>query len=454
MFRKVLIANRGEIALRVIRACRELNISTVAVFSEADRDSLHVRLADESVCIGPPAPAQSYNHIARLVSAAEVTGADAVHPGYGFLSENAHFVEVIESCGFTFIGPSPEMIRRMGDKSEAKRTMKAAGIPLVPGSEGEISDIDEAVAIARDIGFPVIVKASAGGGGRGMRIAWDERQLRAGFGIAKAEAGAAFSNDAVYLEKYIVKPRHIEFQLFGDGQGNVVHLGERECSVQRNHQKLIEEAVSSCLTAEQRTEMGAVAAKGAASIGYRNAGTMEFLFDRDGRFYFMEMNTRIQVEHPVTEEVTGLDLVKEQIRVAAGERMSFRQEDIEFSGHAIECRINAEDPERGFRPSPGQVSYWYKPGGPGIRVDSHVFAGYAIPPYYDSMIGKLIAVGKTRAEALRRMEIALEEMIVEGIKTTIPFHRMALAHPRFRAGDLDTRFVEDLFKEREAEASA
>ncbi len=453
MFRKVLIANRGEIALRVIRACRELDIATVAVFSEADRDSLHVRLADESVCIGPPAPAQSYNYLARLISAAEVTGADAVHPGYGFLSENAHFVEVCESCGFTFIGPSPEMIRRMGDKSEAKRTMKAAGLPLVPGSEGEISDIEEAVSIARDIGFPVIVKASAGGGGRGMRIAWDERQLRAGFGIAQAEAGAAFNNNAVYLEKYIVKPRHIEFQLFGDGHGNVVHLGERECSVQRNHQKLIEEAVSSCLSAEQRAEMGAIAARGAASIGYRNAGTMEFLYDQDGRFYFMEMNTRIQVEHPVTEEVTGIDLVKEQIRVAAGEPMSFRQEDIAFTGHAIECRINAEDHEHGFRPSPGQVTYWYKPGGPGIRVDSHVYAGYRIPPYYDSMIGKLIAVGKTRAEALRRMEIALDEMIVEGIKTTIPFHRMAVSHPRFRSGDIDTRFVEDLFKEREAAAT-
>ncbi len=453
MFRKVLIANRGEIALRVIRACRELDIATVAVFSEADRESLHVRLADESVCIGPPAPAQSYNYIARLISAAEVTGADAIHPGYGFLSENAHFVEVCESCGFTFIGPTPEMIRRMGDKSEAKRTMKAAGIPLVPGSEGEISTVDEAVSIARDIDFPVIVKASAGGGGRGMRIAWDERQLRVGFGIAKAEAGAAFNNDAVYLEKYIVKPRHIEFQLFGDGQGNVVHLGERECSVQRNHQKLIEEALSSCLSPEQRAEMGGIAARGAAAIGYRNAGTMEFLYDQDGRFYFMEMNTRIQVEHPVTEEVTGIDLVKEQIRVAAGEPMSFKQEDIKFSGHAIECRINAEDFEHGFRPSPGQVTYWYKPGGPGIRVDSHVYAGYRIPPFYDSMIGKLIAVGKNRQEALRRMEIALEEMIVEGIKTTIPFHLLALAHPRFRAGDIDTRFVEDLFKERAAAAT-
>jgi acetyl-CoA carboxylase, biotin carboxylase subunit len=453
MFRKVLIANRGEIALRVIRACRELEIATVAVFSEADRDSLHVRLADESVCIGPPPPAQSYNYIARLISAAEVTGADAIHPGYGFLSENAHFVDVCTSCGFTFIGPTADMIRRMGDKAEAKRTMKAAGLPLVPGSEGVLADADEAMSLARTIGYPVIIKASAGGGGRGMRIAWDERQLRASFGIAQAEAGAAFNNNAVYLEKYIVKPRHIEFQLFGDGQGKVVHLGERECSVQRNHQKLIEEAPSSVLTPEQRVTMGALAAKGAASIGYRNAGTMEFLFDEDGSFYFMEMNTRIQVEHPVTEEVTGIDLVKEQLLVAAGVPMSFTQEDVTWNGHAIECRINAEDFEHGFRPSPGQITYWYKPGGPGLRVDSHVYGGYTVPPYYDSMIGKLIAHGKTRAEALRRMEIALEEMIVDGIKTTIPFHRLALKHPRFRAGDLDTRFVEQLLKERESAAA-
>ena len=450
MFKKVLIANRGEIALRVIRACRELEIATVAVFSEADRESLHVRLADESVCIGPPAPAQSYNHISRLISAAEVTGADAIHPGYGFLSENAHFVDVCESCGFTFIGPSAEMIRRMGDKAEAKRTMKAAGLPLVPGSEGVLADVDEAMSLAKQIGYPVIIKASAGGGGRGMRIAWDERQLKSSIGIAQAEAGAAFNNSDVYLEKYIVKPRHIEFQLFGDGHGGVVHLGERECSVQRNHQKLIEEAPSSVLSPEQRVSMGALAARGAASIGYRNAGTMEFLFDEDGSFYFMEMNTRIQVEHPVTEEVTGIDLVKEQLLVAAGESMSFRQEDVTWNGHAIECRINAEDFEHNFRPSPGQITYWYKPGGPGLRVDSHVYAGYTVPPYYDSMIGKLIAHGKTRAEAVRRMEIALEEMIVEGIRTTIPFHRLAMKHPRFRAGDLDTRFVEELLKEREA----
>jgi acetyl-CoA carboxylase, biotin carboxylase subunit len=446
MFRKVLIANRGEIALRVIRACRELEISTVAVFSEADRDSLHVRLADESVCIGPPPASQSYNHVARLISAAEVTGADAIHPGYGFLSENAHFAEVCASCGFVFIGPTPEMIRRMGDKAEARRTMVAAGLPVVPGSEGTLDSVDEALDIAKQIGFPVIMKAAAGGGGRGMRVAWDEKQLRTGFGIAQAEAGSAFSNNALYLEKYIARPRHIEFQLFGDHHGNLIHLGERECSVQRNHQKLIEESPSPFLNDEQRRTIGALAAKGAGSIGYCNAGTMEFLFDQDGSWYFMEMNTRIQVEHPVTEEVTSLDLVKEQIRVAAGEKLSVRQEEVVWRGSSIECRINAEDHEHGFRPSPGRITYWYKPGGPGIRVDSHVYAGYTVPSQYDSMVGKLITYGKDRPEALRRMEIALEEMIVEGIKTTIPFHRLAIRDPRFQRGDLDTHFVEQLLR--------
>jgi len=335
----------------------------------------------------------------------------------------------------------------MGDKAEARRTMTAAGLPVVPGSEGTLPDVEAALEVAKRIGFPVIIKATAGGGGRGMRVAYDEKQLRAGFGIAQAEAGAAFNDSSVYLEKYITQPRHIEIQLFGDGKGSVVHMGERECSVQRNHQKLIEEAPSSVLTPEQRVQMGELAANGAASIGYRNAGTMEFLYDQDGSFYFMEMNTRIQVEHPVTEEVTGIDLVKEQILVAAGEPMTFRQEDVKLNGHAIECRINAEDFEHNFRPSPGKVTYWYRPGGPGLRVDSHVYAGYTIPPYYDSMIGKLIAHGKDRAEAIRRMEIALEEMIVEGIKTTIPFHRLALASEKFRKGDLSTRFVEELLKE-------
>jgi acetyl-CoA carboxylase biotin carboxylase subunit len=446
MFRKVLIANRGEIALRIIRACRELRIATVAVFSEADRDSLHVRLADESVCIGPAAPSQSYNYIPRLIAAAEVTGSDAIHPGYGFLAENAHFAEVCASCGFVFIGPTPEMIRKMGDKAVARQTMREAGLPLVPGSPGTLTDIDEALSLAREIGFPVIIKAAAGGGGRGMRVANDEKQLRTGFGIAQAEAGSAFGNDAVYLERYIGRPRHIEFQLFGDTHGNLIHLGERECSVQRNHQKLIEESPSVMLDEAMRRKIGAIAVKGAQAIGYVNAGTMEFLFDQDGSYYFMEMNTRIQVEHPVTEEVTGLDLVKEQIRVAAGEKLSVAQDEVEWTGHAIECRINAEDHEHGFRPSPGQVTYWYKPGGPGIRVDSHVYAGYRVPPYYDSMIGKLIAFGKDRPEALRRMEIALEEMIVEGVKTTIPFHLIALRSEAFQKGDLDTHFVEHLLR--------
>src|SRR3989454_8158536 len=453
MFRKVLIANRGEIALRVIRACRELDIATVAVFSQADRDSLHVRLADESVCIGPPPPAQSYNYIARLISAAEVTGADAIHPGYGFLSENAHFAEVCHSCGFAFIGPTPEMIRKMGDKAVARRTMAEAGLPVVPGSDGGIPDIDEALVLAHSIGYPVMIKAAAGGGGGGMRVAWDEKSLRLGLGIARAEAEAAFSNNAVYLEKYIARPRHIEFQVFGDAHGCLIHLGERECSVQCNHQKLIEEAPSPFLSAAQRRTVGEMAVRGAAAIGYVNAGTIEFLFDQDGSFYFMEMNTRIQVEHPVTEEVTGLDLVKEQIRVAAGERLSLTQDEVEWRGHAIECRINAEDHAHGFRPSPGRISYWYKPGGPGLRVDSHVYAGYTVPPYYDSMIGKLIAHGKDRPEALRRMEIALDEMIVEGIRTTIPFHHLALRDPRFQSGDLDTHFVETLLKPKPEPAS-
>jgi acetyl-CoA carboxylase biotin carboxylase subunit len=452
MFKKVLVANRGEIALRVMRACRELSIPTVAVFSEADRDSLHVRLADESVCIGPPAPAQSYNNIPRIISAAEVTGADAIHPGYGFLAENAHFAEVAASCGFTFIGPTPEMIRTMGDKVVARQTMKKAGLPVVPGSDGALETVDAALSMAREIGYPVIVKASAGGGGRGMRIAWDDAELRAGFGIAKAEAGAAFANDEVYLEKYITKPRHIEFQLFGDSHGNLIHLGERECSVQRNHQKLIEEAPSPFLSEERRREIGELSAGAAASIGYVNAATIEFLFDEDGSFYFMEMNTRIQVEHPVTEEVTGMDLVKEQIRVAAGEKLSRTQDEVEWRGHAVECRINAEDFEHGFRPSPGNITYWYKPGGPGVRVDSHVYAGYTVPPFYDSMIGKLITRGDTRPEALRRMEIALDEMIVEGIKTTIPFHRLAISSERFRAGNLDTHFVEALLGTADATA--
>ena len=440
MFRKVLIANRGEIALRVIRACRELDIATVAVFSEADRESLHVRLADESVCIGPPAPAQSYNYIARLISAAEVTGADAIHPGYGFLSENAHFVEVCESCNFTFIGPNPEMIRRMGDKAEAKRTMKAAGLPMVPGSDGILTDVDEAIGIAREIGFPVIVKAAAGGGGRGMRIAWDEKILRQGFGIAQAEAGAAFNNSAVYLEKYITQPRHIEIQLFGDGKGGVVHLGERECSVQRNHQKLIEEAPSAVLTPTQRLKMSELAASGAASIGYRNAGTMEFLYDQDGSFYFMEMNTRIQVEHTVTEEVFGIDLVREQMRLAAGDPLKLAP-DIRPRGHAIELRINAEDPVT-FAPSPGRITALNLPGGIGVRVDTHIYNQYLVPPFYDSLLAKLIVRAENRPAALARLRRALAEFVVEGCKTNLDFFRRLLANAEYVAGKMDTHLIE------------
>ncbi len=454
MFDKVLIANRGEIALRIVRACRELKIKTVAVFSEADRDSLHVRLADEGVCIGPPPSPMSYRNISRILAAAEVTNATAIHPGYGFLAENAQFAEAVAAAGFTFIGPTPEMIRQMGDKAEARKLMTRAGLPTIPGSKDVLVDVDEALSLAKEIGYPVIIKASAGGGGRGMRVALDDKSLRNGFMIAQAEAEAAFGNGAVYLEKYIVKPRHIEFQLLGDQHGHVIHLGERECSVQRNNQKLIEESPSAAVTPEMRARIGAMAVKGASSIGYHSAGTIEFLMDVDGSFYFMEMNTRIQVEHPVTEEVTGLDLMKEQIKVAAGEKLPLTQDEVELRGHAIECRINAEDPSHNFRPTPGRVTYWYKPGGPGIRVDSHVYQGYNVPSHYDSLIAKLIARGKDRAEATQRMLLALDEMIIEGLPTTIPFHKQALQHPRWISGDLDTRFVEALFAEQKEAAAS
>jgi len=454
MFSKILIANRGEIALRIIRACRELGVQTCVVYSTADKDAAYLKLADQAICIGDAPPADSYLNIPRIISAAEIADVEAIHPGYGFLSENAHFAEVCASCNFTFIGPTPDMIRAMGDKAEARRSMTAAGLPVVPGSEGTLPDVEAALELAKRIGFPVIIKATAGGGGRGMRVAYDEKQLRAGFGIAQAEAGAAFNNNAVYVEKFITRPRHIEFQILGDAHGNLIHLGERECSVQRNHQKLIEESPSPFLSEARRREVGDLVARAARSIGYLNAGTMEFLFDADGSFYFMEMNTRVQVEHPVTEEVTGIDIVKEQIRIAAGETLSLAQDEVEWRGHAIECRINAEDHEHNFRPSPGKITYWYKPGGPGLRIDSHVYAGYTVPPHYDSMIGKLIAYGKTRAEALRRMQIGLEEMIVEGIQTTIPFHLKALRDPRFQAGDLDTHFVEGLLKSQAETAAA
>jgi acetyl-CoA carboxylase biotin carboxylase subunit len=453
VFDSILVANRGEVALRVIRACREMGIETVAVFSEADRDSLPVAMADKAVCIGPAPAIQSYLSMPNIISAALMSGAQAIHPGYGFLAENAAFARACADSGLTFIGPSPDSIERMGDKAVARETMANAGVPTVPGSDGAVESYEEALRFSEQVGFPVLIKASAGGGGKGMRVAEDPESLEKNLQAAKTEAAAAFGNDTVYIEKYLARPRHVEIQVLADTHGNAVYLFERDCSIQRRHQKLIEEAPSPFLSEQQRREIGDIAARGAASIGYLNAGTMEFLFDQDGSYYFMEMNTRIQVEHPVTEEVTGLDLVKEQIRVAAGEKLSVRQSDVEWRGHAIECRINAEDPANGFRPSPGKITYWYKPGGPGLRVDSHVYAGYSVPPYYDSMIGKLIAFGKDRPEALRRMQIALEEIIVEGVKTTIPFHIQALRNAKFQAGDLDTRFVESLLKDEPVPAA-
>ena len=446
MFKKVLIANRGEIALRILRACRELEIATVAVYSEADRESLHVRLADEAVCIGPPPSSQSYLNIPRILAAAEVTAAQAVHPGYGFLAENAAFAEACESSGFRFIGPRPECMHSMGDKSVARKLMKAAGLPVIEGSEGTVEEVDEALEIARGIGFPVMIKAANGGGGRGMRPALDEKAFRAGFRIAQAEAEAAFGSGAVYVERLILKPRHVEVQVLGDHHGNIVHLGERECSVQRNNQKLIEESPSPAVDPDLRQRLGEAAIRGARAIHYSSAGTVEFLLDSSKNFFFMEMNTRIQVEHPVTEEVTGLDLVKEQIRIAAGEPLPFRQDEIEWRGHAIECRLNAEDPAHNFRPMPGTIHYLYKPGGPGVRVDSHVYAGYKVPPYCDSLLAKLITRGKDREEARRRMAQALDEVIIEGVPTTVPFHQKAVRDERFVRGDLDTGIVAEWFR--------
>ncbi|HEX6693720.1 MAG TPA: acetyl-CoA carboxylase biotin carboxylase subunit [Longimicrobiales bacterium] len=441
MFRKVLIANRGEIALRVIRACRELGIGTVAVYSEADRDSLHVRFADEDVCIGPPAARESYLNIPRILAAAEITGAEAIHPGYGFLAENAEFAEICERSNLAFIGPSAEHIRLMGDKAMARKTMMSVNVPTVPGSEGAITDVESALETARGIGFPVLIKAAAGGGGKGMRVAESEDVFVAQLGMAQNEARAAFNDPSVYLEKYLARPRHIEIQLVGDKHGNVIHLGERECSLQRRHQKLIEEAPSPALTPDLRQRMGEAAIAGAKAIGYYSAGTVEFLLDEDGSFYFMEMNTRIQVEHPVTELVTGVDLVKEQIRVAAGQPLS-RMETPVLHGHAIECRINAEDPARNFAPSPGQISIFHPPGGPGVRVDTHAYAGYRVPPNYDSLIGKLIVHADTRAEAIVRMRIALESFVIEGVHTTIPFLHTLLDDPDVVAGRMDTKLVE------------
>jgi len=437
----VLVANRGEIALRVIRACRELGIRTVAVYSQADADSLHVKLADEAFCIGPPSGQRSYLHIPALISTAVVTGADAIHPGYGFLSENANFAEICADHRIKFIGPSAKAIESMGDKSSAREAMRKAGVPIVPGSRGLIENEPEAFRLAAKIGFPVIVKATAGGGGRGMRIAHDDAQLASSLAAARSEASAAFGDAGIYLEKFLKPIRHVEIQILADGKGEYIHLGERDCSVQRRHQKLIEESPCPVLTPELRKKMGDAAVRAAREIKYEGAGTVEFILS-DGEFYFMEMNTRIQVEHPVTECVTGVDLIKEQIRVAAGLPMSVKQEDIRFQGHAIECRINAEDPERSFLPCPGKIDAYIAPGGPGVRVDSHAYPGYSIPPFYDSLVSKLIVWGRDRTEAIQRMQRALDEYAITGIKTTIPFHQKVLAHPSFQNGDVSTDFVE------------
>jgi acetyl-CoA carboxylase biotin carboxylase subunit len=441
MFKKILIANRGEIATRIIWACKELGIQTVAVHSEADRDSLHVRFADEAVCIGPAASTKSYLNIPAIISAAEITNVDAIHPGYGFLAENAYFAEVCEACNVKFIGPTPESIRLMGDKAQARATMKAAGVPITPGFDGIIEDEEEALKIAEEISYPVIIKASAGGGGRGMRIVRNREELLTALPAAQQEAQVAFNNPAVYIEKYIEIARHIEIQVLADEHGNVVHLGERECSVQRRHQKLIEESPSPVLTAELRRAMGKVAVKACKEIGYINAGTMEFLLDENKNFYFMEMNTRIQVEHPVTEFVTNTDLVREQILVAAGKPLEFTQDDIVFNGHSIECRINAESPET-FAPSPGLITAWNIPGGPGVRVDTAAYPGWFVPPHYDSLIAKLIVHHRTRELAIARMQRALEAMIVEGVQTTVRLHQKILAEPDFISGNLSTKFMD------------
>jgi acetyl-CoA carboxylase biotin carboxylase subunit len=444
--KKVLIANRGEIALRIIRTCHEMGLKTVAVYSTADREALHVRFADEAVCIGPPPSKDSYLRIDRIIAAAEVTGADAIHPGYGFLSENADFSAICTDHDITFIGPTPETISLMGDKSRAKGTMEKVGVPVVPGSDGTVDDVDEAKRLAAEIGFPVVIKASAGGGGKGMRLVHDPDQFRKHFTAARTEADAAFGNPAVYIEKFVIEPRHVEIQVLGDGQGTVIHFGERECSIQRRHQKLLEEAPSPIMTPDLRERMGQAAIRGAEAVNYAGAGTVEFLVDAHRNFYFMEMNTRIQVEHPVTEEVADCDLMEFQIRVAMGETVE--QRDVTLDGHAIECRINAEDPFRNFSPSPGRVEAFHVPGGHGVRVDTHAYAGYLIPPHYDSMIAKLIVRARTRELAINKMLRALDEFVIEGIKTTIPFHQQLLRHPDFRAGDFDTRFLDSFTLEQ------
>jgi acetyl-CoA carboxylase biotin carboxylase subunit len=441
MFKKILIANRGEIALRVIVACRELGIKTVAIYSEADENSLHVRFADEDVCIGPPPSAKSYLNVPAIISAAEITGADAIHPGYGFLSESAYLAEVCEACHIRFIGPAPQVIRLLGDKARARRAMKKAGVPILPGSDGPVDGEEKALKVAREIGYPVIIKAVAGGGGRGMRVVQTPEELGPSLKTAQREAEAAFGVGDVYLEKYVVAPRHIEFQVLGDHHGSVVHLGERECSIQRRHQKLIEESPSVALTDKIRRRMGGIVVDAARAVQYTNAGTFEFLMDGDGKFYFMEVNTRLQVEHPVTEMVTGVDIVKEQIRIATGERLSVKQSEITFTGHAIECRVNAEDPET-FRPSPGTIHAFSMPGGPGVRIDTCAHTECTIPPYYDSLIAKVIVHGRDRQEAIARMRRTLEMTVIEGIATTIPLHLRLLADHDFQAGRLSTAFMD------------
>jgi acetyl-CoA carboxylase biotin carboxylase subunit len=442
MFNKILIANRGEIAVRVIRACREMNIKSVAVYSEADRDSLHVRLADEAVCIGPPPPGRSYLNINNIISAAQVTGANAIHPGYGFLSENARFAEMCAANEIVFIGPPPEAMRLMGNKVRARETMRQVGVSVVPGSRGLVQDTGQALQIAEEIGYPVLIKASSGGGGKGMRVAQCGEEVVRGILTARSEATAAFGNGDIYLEKYVEEPRHIEIQILADNYGNIIHLGERDCSIQRRNQKIIEESPSTAVNEDLRRRLGEAAIEAARAVNYRSAGTVEFLLDRHGNFYFIEMNTRIQVEHPVTEMVTGIDLVKSQIAIAAGRELSLRQEDVQFFGWAIECRINAEDPDRNFIPCPGKITGYLPPGGAGVRLDSAVFAGWDVPPHYDSMLGKLIVWGNDRDEAVARMQRALDELEIKGVKTIIPFHRRILRNAFFRRGETYTNFIQ------------
>ena len=449
---KLLIANRGEIALRIHRACHEMGIKTVAVHSTADTDAMHVRLADEAVCIGPPAAKDSYLNIPAIIAAAEITGADAIHPGYGFLSENERFAEIIEAHNMVFVGPKPEHIRTMGDKVEAKRTAVKLGLPVVPGSPGAVTFGEETKSLAKDIGYPVLIKAASGGGGRGMKVVPDEDSLESLMGQASSEAAAAFGDPTVYMEKYLGNPRHIEFQVFGDGRGNAIHLGERDCSLQRRHQKVLEEAPSPIISAEERARMGGICADAMAKMGYRGAGTIEFLWE-NGEFFFIEMNTRIQVEHPVTEMITGFDLVREQIRIAGGAGLSVKQEDLEFRGHSMECRINAEDP-RSFLPSPGKVTSYHAAGGMHVRVDSGLYAGYSIPPYYDSMIGKLIVYGRSRESCMMRMRRALEEMVIGGVKTNIPLHQALLADPDVIHGDYTIKWLEEWLARQDEEAGA